>query len=109
MERLDEGKYDREDYYANLSDYHSVFAEKVHSSTLPRDINELTQTTDRTVSYRAGQWSRLAVRLSTNYDFRGYARSDPIFQRPVKIGRDSRCIMRFEGEYWAGRWLKIAG
>lgn len=109
MERLDEGKYDREDYYASPSDYQSVFAEKVSSSTFPRDISELTRMTDRTVSYWAGQWGWMAVGLSTNYDFRGHARSDPIFQWPVKAGRDSRCIVRFEGEYWVGRWLKIAG
>jgi hypothetical protein len=54
MERLDEGKYDREDYYADPSEYHSVFAEKVNSPTFFRDISELTQMTDRTVSYRTG-------------------------------------------------------
>jgi hypothetical protein len=30
MARLDDGTYSREDYYANPSEYHSTFTEKVH-------------------------------------------------------------------------------
>jgi alpha-aminoadipic semialdehyde synthase len=42
MARLDDGTYDRQDYYANPSEYYSTFPETVSSSLLFRQILSLT-------------------------------------------------------------------
>jgi hypothetical protein len=95
MARLDEGEFDRADYYANPSDYHSVFAQKVRA--LRSVLMLYSDVLDRAIPDWTDKRGRVAVWLPANHDYQGYAGPDRLVRRRAQVGCDTGCIVRLEG------------
>jgi hypothetical protein len=71
MARLDNDTYDRQDYYANPSEYYSTFSEKVGPKLAPSREFE-ADGPDCSILDRTNKWGRLAIRLSEDDDPKGH-------------------------------------